>query len=70
MVDISVGDVLIMKKKHPGCGSDRMKVLRIGADFKLTCMGCGRTFMIARSKCEKKIKSVISDDREALQKEN
>lgn len=70
MVYISVGDVLIMKKQHPGCGSDRMKVLRIGADFKLTCMGCGRTFMIARSKCEKKIKSVISDDREALQKEN
>lgn len=59
LVDISVGDVLVMKKQHPGCGNDRMRVLRVGADFKLTCMGCGRTFMVARSKCEKKIKSVV-----------
>lgn len=60
-MDIRVGDVLVMKKEHPGCGSSRMKVLRAGADFKLTCAGCGHTFMIARSKCEKKIKSVIRD---------
>lgn len=60
-MDISVGNVLVMKKNHPGCGSNRMKVLRVGADFKLCCAGCGHTFMIARSKCEKKIKSVISD---------
>ena len=59
VVDISVGDVLVMKKQHPGCGSDRMKVLRVGADFKLTCEGCGRTFMTPRSKCEKKIRSVV-----------
>lgn len=64
VVDIMVGDVLVMKKQHPGCGSDRMKVLRVGADFKLTCEGCGRTFMTARSKCEKKIKSVIRDEKE------
>lgn len=57
-MDISVGDVLIMKKQHPGCGSNRMNVLRVGADFKLSCAGCGRTFMIGRSKCEKSIKAV------------
>ncbi len=61
IVDINVGDILVMKKNHPGCGSNRMKVLRVGADFKLTCMGCGHTFMTARSKCEKKIKSVIRE---------
>ena len=66
-MDISVGDILVMKKQPPGCGNARMKVLRVGADFKLTCMGCGRTFMTARSKCEKKIKSVIRD---AVEKEN
>ena len=58
-MDISVGDILIMKKNHPGCGSNQMKVLRVGADFKLTCLGCGHTFMTSRSKCEKKIKSII-----------
>lgn len=60
-MDIAAGDILVMKKEHPGCGSNRMKVLRVGADFKLSCEGCGRTFMTARSKCEKKIKSVIRD---------
>ena len=58
-MDIQVGDVLVMKKEHPGCGSNQMKVLRCGADFKLSCAGCGHSFMIPRSKCEKKIKSVI-----------
>lgn len=46
------------EKEHP-CGSKEMLVLRVGADFKLKCAGCGREFMTPRSKCEKKIKSVI-----------
>ena len=57
-MDIQVGDILRMKKEHP-CGSKEMLVLRVGADFKLKCTGCGREFMTPRSKCEKKIKSVI-----------
>ena len=40
-MDIHVGDTLVMKKTHP-CGSNRWEVLRIGADFKLRCTGCGR----------------------------
>ena len=58
-MDISVGDILIMKKNHPGCGSNRMKVTRVGADFRLVCEGCGHSCMISRFKCEKSIKSVI-----------
>lgn len=59
VMDIRAGDELVMKKCHPGCGSSRMKVLRAGADFKLSCMGCGRIIMIPRSKCEKSIKDII-----------
>ena len=59
-MDIKVGDMLQMKKAHP-CGSDKMLVLRTGADFKLKCNGCGREFMTPRSKCEKKIKKIITD---------
>lgn len=58
LMDIQVGDILKMKKEHP-CGSKEMLVLRIGADFKLRCNGCGHEFMTPRSKCEKKIRSVI-----------
>ncbi len=64
-VDIQVGDVLVMKKPHPGCGSTQMKVMRVGADFRLTCAGCGHSFMIPRSKCEKKIRSVIRNEQSA-----
>ena len=39
IMDIRLGDILIMKKSHP-CGSDQWLVLRIGADFRLRC--CGR----------------------------
>ena len=60
-MDINVGDVLNMKKSHP-CGSATMKVLRVGADFKLRCEGCGHEFMVPRSKCEKKIKKVIKSE--------
>lgn len=57
-MEIQVGDLLQMKKAHP-CGSDRMRVLRCGADFKLRCEGCGHEFMTMRSKCEKKIKKIF-----------
>ena len=56
-MDIRVGDVLTMKKKHP-CGADRWLVLRSGMDFRLRCLGCGHEVMIPRSKAEKGIKSV------------
>ena len=33
-------------------------MLRIGADFKLRCTGCGREVMGARTKYEKQIKKI------------
>ena len=56
-MDIRVGDVLTMKKKHP-CGVDRWLVLRSGMDFRLRCQGCGHEVMIPRSKAEKGIKHI------------
>ena len=56
-MDIQVGDVLEMKKSHP-CGSNEWQVLRIGMDFKLRCVGCGREMMIPRSKTEKSVKQI------------
>lgn len=61
-MDIRIGDVLLMKKQHPGCGSNMMLVQRVGADFRLCCKGCGHSFMIPRSKCEKRIKSIIREN--------
>ena len=52
-----VGDIIKMKKKHP-CGSFEWKVLRVGADIKLQCLGCDHQVMLARSVVEKSIKSI------------
>ena len=67
-MDIRKGDVLTMKKPHP-CGSNKMRVLRSGMDFKLKCVGCGHEFMILRSKAEKNVKSINTDERETPDKQ-
>ena len=56
-MDIKLGDILTMKKPHP-CGSVRWQVTRIGADFKLRCLGCGREIMSPRSKVERGIRRI------------
>jgi len=56
-MDVRVGDILEMKKKHP-CGSFEMEVLRSGMDFRLRCVGCSREFMVPRNKIEKSIKKI------------
>jgi hypothetical protein len=56
-MDIKVGDILLLKKKHP-CGSNKWQTLRTGADFKIKCLGCGHEIMTPRSKAEKSIKGI------------
>ena len=60
-MQISVGDVLEMKKQHP-CGERRFLVLRSGMHFRLRCLKCGREFMIPRTKAEKNIKNIIKEN--------
>lgn len=56
-MDIKVGNIVRLKKKHP-CGSFEWEVLRIGADFRLKCTGCGHQIMIARKLVEKNVKEI------------
>lgn len=57
-MNISVGDMLVMKKQHP-CGENTFTVQRVGMDFKLRCNGCGREIMLPRAKAEKNIRRII-----------
>lgn len=59
-MDIRLQDILVMKKPHP-CGEKQWQVLRVGADFRLRCLGCGHEVMIARSKAEKNLRQVLRD---------
>ncbi len=56
-MDVQIGDILTMKKPHP-CGSREWAVLRVGADFRLRCLGCGHEVMGSRAKLEKSIRQV------------
>ena len=56
-MDIRVGDILTLKKKHP-CGSYTWRTLRIGADFRLKCLGCDHEIMAPRKKVEKNVKGI------------
>ena len=46
-MEYKVGDIVKLKKPHP-CGSQEWEILRVGADFRLKCLGCGHQVMLAR----------------------
>ena len=50
-----------LKKAHP-CGSRIWTVLRVGMDIKLRCTGCGHELMLPRSKAEKAIKKILTEE--------
>ena len=52
-----IGDVIRMKKPHP-CGSHEWEILRVGADFRLKCIGCGHQIMVPRRLVEKNTKEI------------
>lgn len=56
-----LGDIVQMKKQHP-CGSYEWEVLRLGADIKIKCVGCGRLVMLPRSKFQKGVKKIIKSN--------
>ena len=63
IIRMKPGDVLELKKKHP-CGCDRFTVLRIGADFRIKCLECGREVMLERVKVEKNIRKLSREGAE------
>ena len=56
-----VGDVLELKKPHP-CGSTRWEITRVGMDIKLKCLGCEHELMLPRSKAEKSIRKILTEE--------
>lgn len=53
-----VGDIVRLKKPHP-CGSQEWEILRVGADFRLKCQGCGHQVMVSRRLVEKNTRGLI-----------
>ena len=60
-MDFELNDIIKMKKPHP-CGSQEWEILRVGADFRLKCMGCGHQVMVARKLVEKNVRGIRKKD--------
>jgi len=60
-MDIRIGDVYTLRKPHP-CGSYDWRVVRVGADIGMRCVGCDHKVMLPRSEFERRVKKMVSRD--------
>ena len=58
IIKFKLDDIVELKKPHP-CGSKQFKVLRVGSEMRVVCLGCSRDMNIDRIKLEKSVKKFI-----------
>lgn len=56
--DVALGDKVRLRKPHP-CGSYDWRVVRLGADIGLRCLGCDHRVSLARSEFERRFKTYL-----------
>jgi hypothetical protein len=56
--DLKLDDVVHMRKAHP-CGSSEWRVVRLGADIGIVCLGCGRKVLLERRRLAHRAKKII-----------
>ncbi|MDD3206910.1 MAG: DUF951 domain-containing protein [Bacilli bacterium] len=60
-------DIVEMKKEHPcATRTKRFQIVRVGADIKIMCLGCGNVIMLTRYDFNKRIRKVISNQTEIV----
>lgn len=57
--EYGLGDIVQMKKPHPCKKAPYFEIVRMGADIKIKCQGCGAVIMFDRFEFNKKLKKVI-----------
>ena len=55
--DLQLNDIVRLRKPHP-CGSYEWKVVRLGADIGLECLGCAHRVMLTRRELSKRLKAI------------
>lgn len=61
--DYKLNDIVEMKKPHPCINrSKEFVIVRLGADIKIRCKGCGNILMMARNDFNSKVKKIIKND--------
>ncbi|GEN31220.1 hypothetical protein HNQ35_001725 [Cerasibacillus quisquiliarum] len=58
-----LNDIVEMKKPHP-CGENRWRIIRMGMDIRIKCLGCDHSVLMPRRKFVKKMKKVLEHSEE------
>lgn len=59
-MEYGLHDIIEMKKPHPCKKSTQWEIVRMGADIKVKCMGCGAIIMFSRRDFEKRLKKLLN----------
>lgn len=58
--DYELNSIVEMKKPHPCSTRNKLfEVIRLGADIKIKCLGCGNIIMLSRNSFNEKVKKII-----------
>ena len=68
IIKYKIGDTVELRKPHP-CGSKQFRVLRVGSEMRVLCLGCSRDMTIDRLKLEKATKKLYSSDEPTVSEE-
>lgn len=60
--DFKLYDIVEMKKPHPCQTHNKVfQIVRLGADIKIRCLGCGNYIMLPREQFVLKVRKVLSN---------
>ena len=57
--ELHLNDIVTLRKIHP-CGSYEWRIVRLGADIGLRCVGCDHKVLMTRRKLAKAVKKIVS----------
>lgn len=56
---VQIGDVVRLKKAHP-CGANEWRVIKLGMDIGLQCLGCERKVRLERYEFDRRFRGWVS----------
>ena len=68
-MEIELGDIVRLRKKHP-CGGDEWKVVKLGVDIRIKCLKCQRQVLLERGTFERRVKTLVSRSQPASEAED
>jgi hypothetical protein len=59
--ELNLDDIVRLRKPHP-CGSYEWRIIRLGADIGLECLGCKRRVLLTRRKLARRLKTLLKGE--------